>query len=355
MRRPRLLAALTLTAVLATACGGDEPEAVAPTETETATESEAPSPEPTAEPDETVVAPLTGQETTDLAVTDRPVLAVKVENTEAARPQAGLEEADVVYEELVEGGVTRFIALFHSRVPEVVGPVRSARLVDAEVLPSYSAVLAYSGAREDVTSSLKRSGLTLLVDDGGDAFFREKGRSRSHDLMGRGARLFEKAAERGATTPASPQFTFAAGAPEGAVACPEADPDCGASIDVKMSGAATAGWTYDADRGGYVRDQNGTASVMADGDPVVAANVVALAMEVGTGGCCDAAGSPFTETKVTGEGRAVVLRDGARYHVTWRKPSVSEDLILVAEDGTPFPLAPGATWIHLAPARYVPR
>lgn len=358
LRPSRLTAALLAVAMSITACGAGDDEGTDATPSRTAsaqpTASPSPSPSPSPEPDPVGTAPLTGEPVYDAAVLDRPVLAVKVENTRAARPQVGLEQADIVFEELVEGGVTRFIALFHSSVPETVGPVRSARLVDTEVLPSFDPVLAYSGAREEVTAALHRSGIVLLVDDGGDAFTRDPGRASSHDLMAHGPRVLEKAAARGGVPPADPVFTFAGSPPPGAVDCPAGSPDCGTSVDVKLSSVAIAGWRYDAADEVYRRSQNGEASTVVGDGRIGAANVVALGMDVGLGGCCDGAGSRFTVTDVIGEGPAVILRDGRRYPARWHKPAVSEDLQLLTEQGAPFPLAPGATWIHLAPERYLP-
>ncbi len=352
MRRRRLLATLVLAAALATACGGDDPQPAPSPSPSAAVPAPSPSPSPTPTP--VAVAPLTGEPVTDAAVLQRPVMAVKIENTKPARPQAGLDEADIVYEEIVEGGVTRFIALFQSTVPETVGPVRSARLVDVQVLPAYGGFLAYSGARDEVTGALQRAGIPLLIDDGGDAFFRDRGRSRSHDLMGRGPRLYEKGTTRDGVRPADPVFSYATTPPPGAVTCPAEDATCGERIAIRMSAAATAGWTYDAADGTYRRDQNGVPTEVVGEGRVGAANVVALGMRVGPGGCCDAAGSRFVETQVVGEGPAIVLRDGRRYAATWRKASASGDLTLLDGAGRPFPLKPGATWIHLAPQENLP-
>ncbi|PWG74405.1 DUF3048 domain-containing protein, partial [Enterococcus hirae] len=86
---------------------------------------------------------------------DQPVVAVKIENTPSAYPLAGIEQADVVYEQIVEVGVTRFAALFHSQLPERVGPVRSARFVDVPLLQPWAPVLVYSGARGEVNDALR--------------------------------------------------------------------------------------------------------------------------------------------------------------------------------------------------------
>lgn len=352
------LAVLVAAGLLAAACGSaDDAAPAAAPGTVAAGRADEPAPdvddpEPTpARPSAT--APLTGTPV-EPAVLDRPVLAVKIENTKAARPQAGLDRADVVFEELVEGGITRFIALFHSEVPEVVGPIRSARLVDAAILPAYRGILAYSGARAEVTDALLRAGIALLVDDGGDAFYRDRSRSRSHDLFATGEALYAKGAGKDNVAPAAPVWRFADDAPAGAVTCPTATPDCGTAIDVRLSGVAIANWEYEPASGQYRRAQNGEPTRVTGSGRVGAANVVALGMAVGPGGCCDGAGSPFTRTDVVGEGRAIVLRDGKRYEARWSKGSPTDHLILTTNDGAPFPLKPGPTWVHLAPAENLP-
>ena len=100
------------------------------------------------------------------------MVSVKIENTPSARPQAGLDRADVVFEEIVEGGVTRFAALFHSDLPAEVGPVRSARLVDVPLLNPWHSILVYSGARGDVTDALRAADhIGLLADPGTGPIF----------------------------------------------------------------------------------------------------------------------------------------------------------------------------------------
>lgn len=342
MRPSRLLAFSLATVVLLAGCGGDPEPAPSPS----------PSPSPSPTPDEpspgpteqTVPAPLTGEAVAP-EVVERPVVAVKIENTAKARPQSGLEVADIVYEQLVEGGGTRFLALFHSRVPERVGPVRSARLVDAEVLAAYDGALAFSGARDEVDAALARSGIGLLGDDG-VLFSRDPSRDAPSNLFAEGSTLFDAAAELEGVTAPAPFWRFSEEPPAGG--------SDGARIDIRMSGAAVAGWTHDPETGVYRRDQGGEPSTVTGTGRIGAANVVQLGLDVGLGGCCDAAGSRYVVTDVTGEGDALVLRDGRAYRVRWIKDGAGAHLSLVDQDGAPFPLKPGATWIHLAPASNLP-
>jgi hypothetical protein len=348
----RALAVLLVGGSLA-ACSATEDPAAIPADAETVAPEPAEEPEPDPEPELTARAPLTGVLVEDVVAADleeQPLLIVKIENSAAARPQAGLDRADVVIEELTEGGVTRFMALFHSVLPEEVGPVRSARPVDAAVGSGFGRpVFAYSGARAEVQAMLRGSPM-IALEEGAPGFFRASDRRAPHDLFIRPEDVLAAGAERGAEPVAAPGWVFAEGVPPGAVHCPADAADCadpGAAVVVPMSHSARAGWTYDADAGVYRRDQNGEASTVTGEGRIGAANVVVLATRHYQDGCCDTNGSPYTETDVVGEDVALYWRDGERYEGTWRKAGPDAPLELLDAAGEPFPLKPGATWLHL--------
>lgn len=307
---------------------------------------------PTASPTP-ATAPLTGEELDDPDVADRPVVAVKIENSEAARPQAGLDAADLVFEELTEGGVTRFLAVYHSRVPELVGPVRSGRPEDASLLPAFDALLFLSGARPDVLEDLRAAGVAFREEDG-EVLFRDPDRQAPHNVFARGADLFATA--EGQVPPAEPiGWRFAEEPPDGQVPCPDpCEDDPGAGILVEMSPQAVAGFAYDAEQARYRREQDGVPQTVAGSGRVGAANVLVLATEVRQEGCCDPAGNPLTVTETVGEGRAVVLRDGRRYEGRWSKAAPGAHVQVEGPDGRPFAFRPGATWVLLAPESGVP-
>jgi hypothetical protein len=304
------------------------------------------------------VAPLTGLPT-DEDLAERPLLVVKIENSPAARPQAGLDAADVVYEELVEGGVTRFITLFHSRIPDLVGPVRSARPVDVELISGFGEApgLAYSGARAEVQAMLDRSSL-VGITEGGPGFFRSGERPAPHNLYVRAPEAVAGVQQRGATPPAdAAAWRFTGEPPEGAEACAADAPDCvdpGGAIAIAMSSSFRTDFTYDEEAGLYRREQNGEPSRVTGPDRIGAANVVVLATEHYHGGCCDTAGNPYVETRASGAGRAVVLRDGRWYEASWEKDDASSPLLLRDRAGEPFPLKPGPTWVLLPSEDRVP-
>ncbi len=145
------------------------------------------------------------------------MLAVKVENTPEAYPLAGLQSADVVYEELVEGGITRFMALYQCKDAKKVGPVRSARTTDPKVLVQYDphAVIAYSGGQLAVVNDVKRSGLVSFDEStGGAAFWRDDTRYEPHNLFLNTAKLRAKSAKQTAGEgPPRRVFPFDASSP----------------------------------------------------------------------------------------------------------------------------------------------
>lgn len=353
--RPLLLAALVCIGLILAACDrGSEPTAPSPSPSPTSEPTPLPTPE---EPEAVGTAPLTGAPIHDedelVDVLGRATVAVKVDNAPAARPQTGLDQADLVYEELVEGGTTRFIALFQSQVPERIGPIRSARPEDAVVLPPFEPMFFNSGGRAEVRSALTDAGLAWRQEDR-SLMYRDGSRPSPHDLYGYGDRLFETASQQ--VDAASPvPWVFDDEPPAGAVECPApCDEHPGESIAIAMSRGYVTGFDHDEDDGVYRRSQNGAPHQVTGEGGIGAANVVVLGTRIGTGGCCDSAGNPYTSTDVVGSGRALVLRDGERYDVEWSKPARGEHVRLTTADGTDLPLRPGPTWILLAPAGSLP-
>jgi hypothetical protein len=307
------------------------PPVAAEAAAEPTTEPEEAEPEP--EPVPTGVAPLTGVTVTDEVAAElarRPALLVKIPNDVGARPQTGLDRADVVYEQETEGGITRFVAVFHSELPEVVGNVRSARLVDPAIVAPYQGVMAFSGGRDEVRAAIASAGLAT-VTEGGAGFFRDGARRAPHDLYLRPqAALASQPAAPAAAVP----WTFAPEPPPG-----------GAALDgrlaVPVSRSATVGWTYDAEAGLFRRDQDGTYHAVTGDGAIGAANVVLLDVAV-TGR--DGHGAPLYD--LTGTRDATLLRDGRSYAIRWSKAGRDEPIELL--DGPdPAVLKPGPTWVVL--------
>lgn len=351
----RLMTAMIAIGLFAAGCGSNDP-AEPPTEpaTEPAPVTEpAPEPEPVEEPP---TSKLTGLAVTE-DVLERPVVIVKVENSPQSRPQSGLELADVVYEEVVEGGVTRFFTVFQTHLPTSVGPVRSARPVDIDLMGTYgNALFAYSGARGEVQQMLATTQASRITE-GFTGFVRDRQRRAPHNLYLDVAAAYGAAADRTLGPPPEQRWQFDDAVPLGALNCPpvaagetSACTDPGGSITIRMArGGYVTNWEYDPANGVYRRAQNGTNFLVTGDGRIGAANVVVLATRHYIG----ASGYPETDGTISGA-PAVILRDGRRYDATWQKPSADAPLELLDQTGAPFALKPGPTWVHLPPANLLP-
>jgi hypothetical protein len=321
-------AALILVAAVCS-CAKSDPEAQPPGSAATTT---------TAVP---VVYPLRGTPVDDAARASRPALVVKVGNDEAARPPAGINDADIVYEEKVEGPFSRFAAVFHGREPGAVGPVRSGRSTDVGIVSDLNRPLfAFSGANNTFLSMLRAA---PLVDVGADvrqqAYERRRDRPAPYNLWLNPARVYDAPAPASGPPPA--QFPYRAdGAPPAAGAAPAG----GFSYGFGPSGHQVA-FTWDPALKGWARTQNGTPHVDMEGARIAPANVVVQSVEYKDTGERDVAGTPVPEAELTGSGKATIFTDGTAVPVTWSRPSAAQTTEYRAADGNPVALTPGQTWV----------
>ena len=327
----RVLCALAVLALLVGGCTKkEEPVAASPSPVEP---SESPSPEPPPP-----VAPLTGEELDEQF--ERPVLAVKIDNASAALPPDGIEDADIVFEEEVEGGITRFLALFHSKDPEEIGPVRSGREADVDLLPQFKPVLALSGAARQVEKMFRDADITFFQEgEADDAFYRVPDRVAPHNLFADTEKLW--AAGEDLPLPEEPVFEFDTSTPS--------DGKKAAQARMVFSNFADATWTYNGSKERWERDQNGSPHTTADDKTIAADNIVIMRVQSRQGNRKDSAGNPTVELDVVGKGQAVVLRDGESFKAKWSKDSPEEPLEFRTRDGDPLPLRPGQTWIEILP------
>jgi hypothetical protein len=363
-RLPHLIAAVIAGGLLLVACGGEEdPVEEEPVEEEVPVEAMEIPEVPTWEPEPVGPPPpppptsfLTGLEADD-ELLERPLLMVKIENSPQSRPQTGLDAADVVIEETVEAGITRFVAFFHSTIPDDVGPTRSARPVDAQIVAGFGrSGFIYSGARGEVRRLLSNTNV-IQITEGGAGFYRLSGRRAPHNLYNRLPQALAAVEGRDPDILDDIGWVFDPEPPEGAAACPEDASNCdppGQGIEISMSSSYRTGWQYDDEAGVYRRSQNGNAFTVTGEGRIGADNVVVLATRHYLGEPnCHGARCPETDV-VTDGANAIVLRDGERYDVRWRKPSWEAPIELLTEDGEPFPLKPGRTWLHLPDASRMP-
>lgn len=295
-----------------------------------------------AKPVEPLRWPLTGLPAPDAGALKKRIISVKIENSPAARPQTNLQPADVVYESIAEGGVTRFNAMFHSQIPEEAGPVRSARLSDVQIVPQYGALFVFSGASTTVNAAIRKTTIENLSEDAGVSYpyYRSTQRAAPHNLFVVLAKAREEAERRG--MPATRENT---GLVFDTRASAEETPAV-TGIDIPFSQANRVRWTYDADANTYLRENNGKAHTdRATGKQITATNVVVLwaKHEAATR---DKFGSVTYRIVLTGTGRCSVFRNGQRYDGTW-EAGADAPPTFKAEDGTQIKLAPGNTWVQV--------
>ncbi|MFI0235611.1 DUF3048 domain-containing protein [Streptomyces sp. NPDC016845] len=272
------------------------------------------------------------------AARDSPLLAVKIDNVGAARPQTGVEDADIVYAEQVEGGLSRLMAVFGSTLPAVVGPVRSARETDLELLRQFGdPTLAYSGAQGRLQPLIDAAPLRAMPPGaGGGAYFRGSGKPAPHNLFLRPAKLGRLATGTNAGDAAG--FRFAARLPEGGRA---------ETVRTVRFPSARFTFTWSAARRRWLVGMDGRAAVTAGGTRLAAATVVVQYVDVQDSRFHDRFGSTSPLSRTVGSGRAVVLRDGRAYDARWQRPTATDSTAFTV-DGRPLAFAPGQVWVVFA-------
>ncbi len=286
--------------------------------------------------------PLSGMAAPDAATILRRVYSVKIENSPAARPQTGIQAADVVYESLAEGGISRFNAMYHSSLPAMIGPVRSARLSDTYVVPQYGAVFLYSGANKQVLRGIRRAKIQSMSEDAGGTgpFFRNRAKRAPHNLFIRSERLLPSLkARKWPTSKAIEPFLFERGRSDATPTITE--------ISIPFSSANRVTWTYDAKTGRYLRVNNGAVHRDAvTGKQISARNVVVLWATTGRG-MRGRYGSTL-DIVLIGENKVAIFRGGRRYNGTWTAEAGSLPSFRGSK-GRLIKLAPGNTWFQVVP------
>lgn len=340
----RLVAAGAVAVLALGACSAPEPvEPPTPpavTVTPSPSESRAAAPEPELPP---TVWPLTG-ELVD-KIPERPALAVKVENTSAARPQAGLEDADIVWETVVEFSVPRFIAVFHSKTPGKIGPIRSARPMDAAVVAPLGGLLAASGGQGGILNMARKAGSQVLTNDAGHGgFYRSSARRAPHNVYSSAEDLWKQADEKRDAPPAQ-QFEYAEDAESATVAVAGEDAK---KLSLRM-GQGRPSWTWDAKSSTWLRSEGSVDSLSEDGKRLSAVNVVVLSVTPFDSGYNAQGGAMVPNLRLEGErGKAWVATGGKVVEARWAKDKEDDPFVLTLK-GEPLLLAPGNTWVELMP------
>lgn len=329
--RPLRSTGLVLGALLLAACSSEE--AAETTDAAPGAEPAASTPAPPPPPPPTW--PLTGLpvEGGGDGARDHPVIVLKMDNTSSSAPQQGLGRADLVVEELVEGGLTRLAAFFYSDIPGEVGPVRSMRASDIGIVKPVDASVVTSGAASITIDRIRRAGIEYF-SEGAKGFFRESSRSAPYNLftdlretttLTRGPRARPADYLPWGTDEQLPQGRTARG------------------LVARFGSGRATEWSYA--RGRYTNEN----SYAAEGDEFPADTVLVMRVEVGDAGYRDPAGYPVPETELEGSGTAQLFHDGRVIRATWRKKGVADPISLTYR-GEPLAVPAGRTWVELVPA-----
>lgn len=343
MKRIALGIQLFVALIASAACAGGG------SSTDTVVAATTPAPSMTAAPETTATtmatttaaplptAPLTGLPAADVATLDRPALIVKIDNAPGAWPQTGLNQADIVYEENVEGW-TRFAAVFHSQGSDPVGPVRSGRTQDISLGTSLDRpLLVWSGGNSTVTSLINKSDLvnmSVAAAGPNGGYYRSSDKRAPHNLFTKTSSIWALDEGRGGRP--TPQFVYRTSEEQ-------ITGTAIVGVKLRMDGGMRASWEWNQATGIFERTHDRDPHLLSDGTQVSAHNVVVLECKYKT----SVADSRSPEAQTTGSGRAWVFSGGRLIEGTWSRPDQSSPWTLETEAGEEIFLTPGRTWVSL--------
>ena len=293
------------------------------------------SPASPATPVDGSVSPLTGLKLE--TAPDNPVYYVKIENTHGGVPQYGENKADMMIEELVEGGVTRLVGLFYTELPTRVGHVRSARTTDIALSQPVGASIVASGAAPKTVDAIKAAGVPFFTYDANDpGWTADPAKVAPYHVLWDIQKLNETASGS-SKKPERNFFTWGDGPATGDGAKKVT------SASVQFSPVSTTHWRL---TGGTWHRAN---ELAASGEEYAADTMVVIFARVVDAGYKDPAGNAVPETVVEGSGRAVVFTGGEATEGTWNKSEASDTMTFTSKSGKDFGLKPGHIWLEVVP------
>ena len=296
-----------------------------------------------------VPSPLTGEDVSP-SIANRPVVIVKVDNSPQARPQAGLNNADLVYEERVEGSVVRFLAVFQSKDATVVGPVRSVRSTDAAIVAPLGGVFAFSGGIEPFRAKVAATGVKTVTetDVAGAPVYKRAGKTRPYATYANTTKLRPLADPKEVPPPLFARL------PEGSsFADSEPNATVVTGMRVVFGSLTTADWTWDATKKAWLRSTNGTSHVLEDGSRVTTDCLVLETVPYRSTPYTDRSGAGVDEAVITGTGKAQIACDGRVIDAKWSKASQRAVTTFADATGAPIQLPVGRVWVSLVPTNGV--
>lgn len=293
-------------------------------------------PAPQEEPAKDTVASVTTGLQVKPAVNERVVTGIMIENSPDARPQSGLNQADIVFEAVAEGGITRFLTLFHDNQPDYIGPVRSARPYYLDWVKPFNAPLAHAGGSAEALAQIRQQKMRdLEAFQNAGAYWRVSSRYAPHNLYTSIQKLNALEKEKGWTESKFDSWPRKeAEAPEGAATAKV--------IDLSISGVLyNVKYKFDSKTNTYKRFLAGKPHTdEKSGKQLTPKVVITLVMTQGANG-------KYTTYDTTGSGRMFVFQDGQRIKGTWKKAGRSSQFEFIDEKGQPIQLNPGQTWVNI--------
>lgn len=281
-------------------------------------------------------APLTGLPVSDPAILNRLAVAVKIDNDPVSRPQAGLDKADVVYEEITEG-ITRFVAVFQSTDAEAIGPVRSVRPADPRIVAPLKGLFAFSGGSAAGLDLVRSAGLNTVTENNTDTLRRRSGRSAPYNLYTSTEALFGKAPDGAKAPPRFAQF-LRQGEPFNP---PGATP--ATRVTVQASPGVTAAYEWDPASSTFKRSTNGSAHTLEGGGQIAPTNIIVQFTPYSR----FSADAKVTYPEVVGSGDAAFFAGGSTIRGRWTKTAPDAVTTYTDAAGAPISLPPGRTLVEL--------
>src|SRR5919106_781771 len=330
-RRYGLIAGALAAVLVLGACNEDQPEAANDVAEE---EQENPT---VPEPD---VCPLTGEDPHNLD-TSRPAVAVKIENSPQARPQSGLEEADIVFEERVEGGITRFLVIYHCGTSRKAGPVRSGRFDDPKIAKPFTRMLVASGSNAIVQREMEKQGMLYFEENTIDGLFRDPlGVIDVHSLFANVTALRRVATKNDVKAPRADVFEFG-----------EVSPDAKKArrVTINFVDSNTIEYRWQGDK--WKRYEAGAAFMAASGKQIAVPNMLVQQVRVDDSDTVfDVAGHPSPDIELAkSHGKLLLFRDGRVVVGTWKMGEVGHPIRYMDSEGEPLRFAEGPIWVELVP------
>jgi hypothetical protein len=329
----RAIVPLTLGGLVLTGCGGGSSKSSTPAGSSSAPGVPASSAAPAPTTD-----PLTGLPASDGGVADHPVFIAKIDNTSSSRPQYGVGDADLVTQELVEGGITRLAVFFYSKLPEKAGPIRSMRLTDIGVAKPLNARLVTSGAAPVTLNGLAKAGVKFIDMNNPNV---RRILDGTHDtLHSVEANIDKLGASANQKAPARPEDFFQWGTDADFTGTIPAT-----TVNTKIGNAPGSNDVWKYVGGKYVL-QNG---YMDPGSVYKPDTVIALTVKTSIAPYKDPAGNPVPVSHFEGKGKAVIFHDGKALKARWSKDGVEGLPTFATKDGTAVKIPAGHVWLALVP------